>query len=94
MDSLGAPVDAGSGGQRGLPLVPWPEASRQGSGRFDAEPEPPSPISESTIYQEIFDEIVLLAVNKGLASGTVLYTDSTHLKANANKNKFDLAGFR
>ncbi len=46
--------------------------------------------SESTIYQEIFDEIVLLAVNKGLASGTVLYTDSTHLKANANKNKYDL----
>jgi transposase len=25
--------------------------------------------SESTIYQEIFDEIVLLAVNKGLATG-------------------------
>ena len=47
--------------------------------------------SESTIYQEIFDEIVLLAVNKGLASGTVLYTDSTHLKASANKNKYDLA---
>ena len=47
--------------------------------------------SESTIYQEIFDEIVLLAVKKGLASGSVLYTDSTHLKANANKNKFDLA---
>jgi transposase len=40
--------------------------------------------AESTIYQEIFDEIVLLA------SGKVLYTDSTHLKANANKNKFDL----
>lgn len=47
--------------------------------------------SESTIYQEIFDEIVELAVNKGLASGTILYTDSTHLKANANKNKYDLA---
>jgi IS5 family transposase len=47
--------------------------------------------SASTIYQEIFDEIVLLAVNKGLASGTVLYTDSTHLKANANKNRYDLA---
>ena len=47
--------------------------------------------AESTIYQEIFDEIVLLAVNRGLASGKVLYTDSTHLKANANKNKFDLA---
>jgi transposase len=47
--------------------------------------------SESTIYQQIFDEIVELAVKKGLASGTVLYTDSTHLKANANKNKYDLA---
>jgi transposase len=47
--------------------------------------------AESTIYQEIFDQIVLLAVNKGLASGAVLYTDSTHLKANANKNKYDVA---
>jgi len=47
--------------------------------------------SESTIYQEIFDQIVELAVKKGLASGTVLYTDSTHLKANANKNKYDVA---
>lgn len=47
--------------------------------------------AESTIYQEIFDEIVELAVKKGLASGTVLYSDSTHLKANANKNKYDLA---
>jgi transposase len=50
--------------------------------------------SESTIYQEIFDQIVELAVKKGLASGTVLYTDSTHLKANANKNKYDLAEVR
>lgn len=47
--------------------------------------------AESTIYQEIFDEIVELAVRKGLALGAVLYTDSTHLKANANKNKYDLA---
>jgi transposase len=47
--------------------------------------------AESTIYQEIFDQIVELAVKKGLASGSVLYTDSTHLKANANKNKFDVA---
>lgn len=50
--------------------------------------------SESTIYQEIFDRIVELAVSKGLASGTVLYTDSTHLKANANKNKYDVAEVR
>jgi transposase len=50
--------------------------------------------SESTIYQEIFDEIVELAVHKGLASGAVLYSDSTHLKANANKNKYDLVEVR
>jgi transposase len=43
---------------------------------------------ESTIYQEIFDEIVLLAIRKGLVDGKVVYTDSTHLKANANKHKF------
>jgi transposase len=43
---------------------------------------------ESTIYQEIFDEIVLLAVKRRLVEGKVLYTDSTHLKANANKHKF------
>ena len=47
--------------------------------------------SESTIYQDIFDEIVLQAIGHGLVDGTVLYTDSTHLKANANKTKYDLA---
>lgn len=49
---------------------------------------------ESTIYQEIFDQIVELAINKGLASGAVLYTDSTHLKANANKNKLDVSAVK
>lgn len=44
----------------------------------------------STIYQEIFDEIVLQAMGRGMVEGRVLYTDSTHLKANANKNKFDV----
>lgn len=43
---------------------------------------------ESTIYQDIFDEIVLLAMKRGLVEGKVIYTDSTHLKANANKHKF------
>ena len=42
----------------------------------------------STIYQEIFDEIVLLAMRKKMVDGKTLYTDSTHLKASANKNKF------
>lgn len=43
---------------------------------------------ESTIYQEIFDEIVLVAMKRRLVDGKTLYTDSTHLKANANKQKF------
>lgn len=47
--------------------------------------------AESTIYQDIFDEIVVQAIGHGLVDGTVLYTDSTHLKANANKSKYDLA---
>jgi transposase len=42
------------------------------------------------IYQEIFDAIVEQAQSAGLVSGRVLYTDSTHLKASANKNRFDV----
>ena len=30
------------------------------------------------------------AIAKGLVDGTVLYTDSTHLKASANKGRFDV----
>ncbi|GGO84410.1 hypothetical protein GCM10011348_30600 [Marinobacterium nitratireducens] len=44
--------------------------------------------NESEVYQQIFDEIVLQAMRKKLVSGQILYTDSTHLKANANKNKW------
>jgi transposase len=46
--------------------------------------------AESTIYQEIFDEMVLHAIRRKMVEGTVLYTDSTHLKANANKHKFEV----
>src|SRR5512137_39230 len=46
--------------------------------------------AESSIYQEIFDEIVLQAMRRKMVEGTTLYTDSTHLKANANKHKFEL----
>jgi transposase len=42
------------------------------------------------IYQEIFDAIVEQAQSADLVSGRVLYTDSTHLKASANKNRFDV----
>lgn len=44
--------------------------------------------NDSDIPQQIFDEIVRQAIAKGLVGGKILYSDSTHLKANANKNKF------
>ena len=46
---------------------------------------------DASIPQAIFDRIVEQAMALGLVEGTTLYTDSTHLKASANKNKFDLA---
>ncbi len=46
---------------------------------------------DSRVAQDIFDRIVEQAIGHGLVDGTVLYTDSTHLKANANKNRFDKA---
>jgi transposase len=46
--------------------------------------------TDTTVYQEIFDAIVQQAIGRGMVEGRVLYTDSTHLKANANKRKFDL----
>lgn len=45
--------------------------------------------NESGIYQEIFDEIVLQAVKRKMVDGKVLYTDSTHMKASANKGKYN-----
>lgn len=42
----------------------------------------------TNIFQEIFDEIVLQAINHKMVGGRVLFSDSTHLKANANKHKF------
>ena len=41
------------------------------------------------VPQQIFDNIVRQAIKHGLVDGKVLYSDSTHLKANANKNKFE-----
>jgi transposase len=44
---------------------------------------------DTTVAQAIFDRIVEQAISHGLVDGTVVYTDSTHLKANANKNRHD-----
>ena len=46
---------------------------------------------DTSVAQDIFDGIVEQAVGHGLVDGTALYTDSTHLKANANRNRFDKA---
>lgn len=43
------------------------------------------------IAQAIFDHIVGQAIAKGLVGGEVLHTDSTHLKASANKGRYDKA---
>jgi len=43
---------------------------------------------DSNIYEDIFEEIVFQSIRRKLVDGKTLYTDSTHLKANANKNKF------
>ena len=43
----------------------------------------------SKIFEEIFIEIVRQAIKYNLIDGTTFYTDSTHKKANANKNKYN-----
>ena len=42
----------------------------------------------SDIEQVIFDHIVEQAIGHGLIGGEALFTDSTHLKANANKRRY------
>jgi len=40
------------------------------------------------VFRELFEDVVVLAIKAGYVTGESLYTDSTHLKANANKHKF------
>lgn len=42
---------------------------------------------DNNIPEQIFNEILRQAVIKGLVGGQILYTDSTHVKAKANKHK-------
>ncbi len=44
--------------------------------------------NNTSVAQDIFDGIVLQAMKRKMIDGKILYTDSTHLKANANKGKF------
>ena len=45
-------------------------------------------LKDSEVFQEIFDEILHQAMKHKMVGGRVLMTDSTHIKANANKRKF------
>lgn len=45
---------------------------------------------DTDIEQVIFDTIVEQAIEHGLIGGRVFYSDSTHLKASANKNRHEL----
>ena len=42
---------------------------------------------DNNIPEQIFNEILRQAIEKGLVGGEILYTDSTHVKAKANKHK-------
>jgi transposase len=44
----------------------------------------------TTVFQDIFDEIVRIACRHGLVGGRVLITDSTHMRANANNNQYQM----
>ena len=44
---------------------------------------------ESTVLQEIFDHIIKLCIEKGIVTGEVIVTDSTHIKASAAKGKVE-----
>ena len=42
---------------------------------------------DNNIAEEIFNEILRQCMAKGLVGGAILYTDSTHIKAKANRHK-------
>ena len=41
------------------------------------------------VFRELFEDVVEIAAKKGYVDGSALFTDSTHLKANANKHRSD-----
>lgn len=40
------------------------------------------------VFRELFESVIEMAIENGYIEGKSLFTDSTHLKANANKHKF------
>lgn len=44
---------------------------------------------DTIIYEDIFNEIVLKAITANLVKGKIVYTDSTHVRANASNSKYE-----
>ncbi len=44
----------------------------------------------TTVFQEVFDEVVHLAIHHHMVAGRLLISDSTHIQANANKNAYTM----
>ncbi len=44
----------------------------------------------TTAFQDIFDEVVHLAIHHHMVAGRLLISDSTHIQANANKNAYTM----
>jgi transposase len=44
----------------------------------------------TTVFRDIFEEVVRLALGHHMVAGRVLITDSTHIQANANKNRYTM----
>ncbi len=45
--------------------------------------------NNTTLFEDIFSEVVRICIEKGLITGKLLLTDSTHVKANADDRKFE-----
>ena len=43
----------------------------------------------TTVFQDIFEKVAQLAIEHHMVGGRLLVTDSTHIQASANKNKFE-----
>lgn len=44
---------------------------------------------DTTIFQDIFDQIVMQAIDHRMVGGRLLVTDSTHIKASANNGRYE-----
>lgn len=48
-----------------------------------------SRFKDTEIYENIFNEIVRMAIENDFVKGKIVYTDSTHIRANASNSKYE-----